>query len=225
MTEQKQEQLQITAAELDSVKNPLQKGPSLEFTGEELDRVIRGSSPAPHGGRTYPSRGIFAAADREAKTKVQQREKRFIFGNYGDRISYSSMVRKNAVSSLQLIRPEAVRWQIKERYGGGQQLRVQFLWRGISYDLVVTDPFWCIYLSRHPYGFYTVRAKGAMAQSRLYFTVSLGEPLQGYCYKLVAGVLWVPPPPGGRLYYEDKFVVEPVPVILNNKNALETILK
>jgi len=66
---------------------------------------------------------------------------------------------------------------------GNPKRRVQakFTHRGIRYALWVTDPDF----ERE----YLARGDGEYSIGECYMTVSLGEPYEGHCYKLVAAVL------------------------------------
>ncbi len=65
---------------------------------------------------------------------------------------------------------------------GNQRRRVQarFTFKGISYDLRVTDPVF----ERQ----YLAGSNGEFPISECYLTVSLGEPYDGFCYKFVAAI-------------------------------------
>ena len=64
----------------------------------------------------------------------------------------------------------------------------------VTYDLAVTDIPYDDKLKGMPLGEYSSEQVGVNDEGALYFTVSLGEPLDnGYCFKLVAAVLELPP--------------------------------
>jgi hypothetical protein len=65
------------------------------------------------------------------------------------------------------------------------KLRVRFSYNSTEYDLPVTDPIFISYM----------KAKGLdhiNAENNYYFTISLGEELEGWHYKLVAGIIVIP---------------------------------
>ena len=86
-------------------------------------------------------------------------------------------------SSLLFIRPQWARVVVEEGANLLQRLRAEFHFAGQEYRLPVTDPeVENRYLGK-PVGCYPLSDK------YLYFTVSIGEPYEGYCYKLVAGII------------------------------------
>lgn len=74
-----------------------------------------------------------------------------------------------------------------------RQLRVNFRLGNVPYDLAVTDIPFDDKLKGLALGEYSSEQFGIQDESALYFTISLGEPLDnGYCFKLVAAVLLLP---------------------------------
>ncbi|MGA2882882.1 MAG: hypothetical protein ABSG13_28365 [Bryobacteraceae bacterium] len=67
---------------------------------------------------------------------------------------------------------------------------------GQSYNLPITDPAWTSLilrkLSRLEGAAHPQEAIGISAASRVLLTVSLSEAFNGYCYKLVAGIVVIP---------------------------------
>ncbi|AGY60355.1 dual OB domain-containing protein [Gloeobacter kilaueensis] len=101
-----------------------------------------------------------------------------------------------AQSSLALVLPEQIFWYWKLTGKGKRQVRVRFRLAQARYDLAVTDPAWeerCSVIEE-PDTLYTNEDIGYCpdANSRLLFTVSLGQPYNGHYYKLVAAVFAVP---------------------------------
>ncbi len=109
-----------------------------------------------------------------------------LFGNSWDSVPENQDVEY----SLALVRVEDLRWRITTSYRGKRQTRALFTFGNVQYDLVVTD---CIIeqnLSSLDYGIHPIHsAPGFMPNQEVLLTISLGEPLEGYCYKLVAGVI------------------------------------
>ncbi|MDP2267689.1 MAG: helix-turn-helix domain-containing protein, partial [Deltaproteobacteria bacterium] len=86
-------------------------------------------------------------------------------------------------SSLYLIKPVNLVIIVSDDLDGRKKVRARFEFKGVSYLLAVTDPaIEKEYLYRD-IGEYPFTAKD------LYLTISLGEPFNDYCYKLVAGVI------------------------------------
>lgn len=114
-----------------------------------------------------------------------------LFRNDTDRIHIRSLQERPAESSLTLIIPGKVEWEITEAVTGKRQTRCHFSLRDRTYDLVVTDPAWEGKLSRLKPGNYGSVSIGYSRDEKFLLTISLGEPFNdNYCYKLVA---WVKP--------------------------------
>jgi len=109
-----------------------------------------------------------------------------LFGNSWDRVHENEDVN----CSLAVVRVRDLRWRITTSYMGKRQTRSLFTFGNIQYDLVVTD---CIIeqnLGSLDYGSHPVKSEpGYTPYQEVLLTISLGEPLKGYCYKLVAGVI------------------------------------
>lgn len=116
-----------------------------------------------------------------------------LFGNRFDRVSYDLFFLQPSQASLTLVMPENLRWCITTNTSGRRQSRAIFSLRGISYNLVVTDPVWENLLSALPTGVHPATAANLenFDPNTVLLTISLGEPFEGYCYKLVAAVLQV----------------------------------
>ena len=72
-------------------------------------------------------------------------------------------------------------------------MRVSFALGSSTYDLAVTDIPYDDKLKELELGEYTSEQLGIQNENAIYFTISLGEPLDnGYCFKLVAAVLQLP---------------------------------
>jgi len=85
--------------------------------------------------------------------------------------------------SLYLIRPDGFTLIVSAALDGGKKVRARFTYHDASYLLSVTDPVIERAYLLEDHGEYTLTDKA------LYLTVSLGEPFDGYCYKLVAAVI------------------------------------
>jgi len=116
--------------------------------------------------------------------------------SYSDRFSSDDPLLKSRLShSLSIIRPQQLHWKVAPHPTYPNILRVQadFRFADDPYCLVVTDPLWETQCrrcgqGRHPH---SVVAGGKNAQALL--TISLAErPLNGFHYKLVAGVVILP---------------------------------
>ena len=116
-----------------------------------------------------------------------------LFGNTLDRVAIQVFERTPATESLVLTKPESPRWTVRRTVTWKKQMRVKFLLGSVIYDLAVTDIPYDDKLKDMDLGEYSSEQLGIRNESSLYFTISLGEPLDnGWCYKLVAAVLQLP---------------------------------
>jgi hypothetical protein len=116
-----------------------------------------------------------------------------LFGNTSDRVAYQTFEKVPATESLVLIKPERPRWTARRTLTWKKQLRANFCLGSVPYDLAVTDIPYDGMLRELPLGEYSSEQLGIQKESEMYFTVSLGEPLDnGYCFKLAAAVLELP---------------------------------
>jgi ATP-dependent DNA helicase RecQ len=99
-----------------------------------------------------------------------------------DRIP-EAITREQIRTSLLLIRPEKAMIAVEEGPNLLKRLRARFYFAGEEYRLPITDPGVEDRYLGEPMGQYP------LATGDLYFTISIGEPYEGYCYKLVAGIV------------------------------------
>lgn len=115
-----------------------------------------------------------------------------LLGNTIDRVPAASFSGTSAPSSLALVIPENPYLRVTKDVNNRKQVRAIFEVSRTYYDLVVTDPVWERKLSNRPDGDYPLTAAGLKPDDRVLLTVSLGEPFNGYCYKLVAAIIVLP---------------------------------
>jgi len=115
-----------------------------------------------------------------------------IFGNSSDRVGVETFDTSPAVESLLLLKPINVRWAVGRSFTGGMQARVRFHHNSVRYNLPVTDIIFENKLKNLGLGEYNSGEIGIENEEALFFTISLGEPFNGSCYKLVAAVLELP---------------------------------
>jgi len=113
---------------------------------------------------------------------------------YGDRVYGRKIEGTPVEKSLELIHAENLWWWIREETGKRRNRAVFWLGRAgrVRYDLAVTDPKWLDMLNLLPVGIYPHALLSGGKPSRLYLTISLSEPYDGFHYKLVAGVVTLP---------------------------------
>jgi hypothetical protein len=115
-----------------------------------------------------------------------------LFGTAGDRVLVAQVRCLSPAYSLALVAPERVTLQKIQRPGGGPQLRAKFYWGEHEYDLAVTDPYCEARVRRLGYGKYPAGILGFAEDAHLYLTISLSEPLNDHCFKLVAAIFSLP---------------------------------
>ena len=115
-----------------------------------------------------------------------------LFGNAGRAVAYAQFCIRPARESLALVLPADIRWHTKfDTYRLCNMPRVSFRLGDIVYDLPLTDPAYAGPLQRRDAGQYTSADLGIPDGGTILFTISLGDPLDGVCYKLVAAVLLI----------------------------------
>lgn len=104
------------------------------------------------------------------------------FSGCNDRIPLDR-VENEVSSSLYFIEPASLSIIVESEYNDKRKVRTEFIFNEVLYRLAITDPDIEIkYLNRND-GTYRVN------KPQVYLCVSLGEPYNGYCYKLVAGII------------------------------------
>jgi len=109
--------------------------------------------------------------------------------NQLDHVDHSALTTNPASASLALIEPSSLKWNITTTFTGKRQTRCRFNLSGAAYDLAVTDMHVEKQLSSLSLGIHSRQAAAIDPKARVLLTISLGEPLNGICYKLVAAVI------------------------------------
>ena len=112
-----------------------------------------------------------------------------LLGGQNDRIPFASFPKAADQASLALVMPQQLEWRLTTSPRRNRQTRAMFTLSGVHYDLSVTDPIIEQRLSALPLGHHPITAAGFEADERILLTISLGEPFQDQCYKLVAAVI------------------------------------
>jgi hypothetical protein len=99
-------------------------------------------------------------------------------------IVFEEIVKERVRSSLLLIKPDKASITVEEGPNLLKRIRSRFHFAGEGYWMPVTDPVIENRYFGEEIGQYPINKKD------VYFTVSIGEPYEGYCYKLVAGVIF-----------------------------------
>ena len=116
-----------------------------------------------------------------------------LFGNTGRSVPYAQFRGRPARESLVLVQPVGIRWHTEfNTYELRNMPRVFFQLGDVPYDLPLTDPTYAGPLQRRAEGDYRSSDLGIPEDGAILFTISLGEPIEGICYKLVAAVVTVP---------------------------------
>ncbi|MGA2594139.1 MAG: hypothetical protein ABSH32_29915 [Bryobacteraceae bacterium] len=115
-----------------------------------------------------------------------------LFGNAGRSVPVAQFRSRAARESLALVQPTDIRWRTEfSMYQLRNVARVLFRLGDVPYDLPLTDPAYAGPLLRRAEGDYRSPDLGIPEDATVLLTISLGEPLDGLCYKLVAAVLVV----------------------------------
>ncbi|MBD2249463.1 hypothetical protein [Nostoc sp. FACHB-888] len=123
-----------------------------------------------------------------------------LFGSSGGHIYYNDLKQSVAHSSLALIYPRKLSWQITS-YENKKKFKAHFLLNKTFYSLPITDPIWKSKLEQLDNGTYSCQEVIDKLQidnfdiNKFILTISLGEPFtppgenKQFCYKLVAAVI------------------------------------
>jgi len=114
-----------------------------------------------------------------------------IFGDLKDRISCDCVSNVSYGTSLSLVAPENLYLESTENQKGNPQARAIFYKGNQLYNLAITDPEWKLIITRQRKGKYPIAFFGISSEHNIFLTVSLGEPFNGYCYKLVAAIFFM----------------------------------
>ena len=93
------------------------------------------------------------------------------------------MANERCESSLVLIQPRELYLVLSTGLTFKQKIRVEFVYNETTYNLALTDPFVEKTCAERAEGRYMIE------DNPIYLCISLGEPLSGFCYKLVAGII------------------------------------
>ena len=108
------------------------------------------------------------------------------YNGINDRIPVQD-ARNNITSSLVLFQPERpsiiVGTEGPEPNRAKRKVRALFIMNGHQYRLTVTDPIIEREYLKKSNGTYSLQSKN------VYMCISIGEPYEGYCYKLVAAII------------------------------------
>lgn len=116
-----------------------------------------------------------------------------LFGGAEHRVSERQFERRAARESLVLVQPGEIAWHLEpDPQDGRNPARVKFQLGHVEYDLPLTDPEFRRLLSGLSPGTHSTRELRIPQGRKLLLTISLTEPFNGFCYKLVAGVVVVP---------------------------------
>ena len=103
----------------------------------------------------------------------------------------AELARTRVTHSLVFIRPDDFAIHVRRGSNGLKQVRAGFAYNGEAYLLPVTDEIVENAFMPRDFGSYPI-------PGTIYACISLGEPYEGFCYKLVAGVMRVRNPRVGK---------------------------
>jgi hypothetical protein len=169
-----------------------------EATPLDVIRVgLRGHQPAPHQPENWVIDGSrWTLLTRPATANLAEVLRRALIAGpellsgTADRAAYVSFLKEPAQASLALIAPETLH-VYHQTFHGRHRVRGQFSLgdgsQAALYDLSITEPHWeDLVIHQGPR---TLR----QADRRFVVTISLGEPYQAECYKLIAAIIPLPP--------------------------------
>jgi hypothetical protein len=113
-------------------------------------------------------------------------ESPLLFENSGKSVSQAQFQQRPTKESLVLVEPNDIEWLHFDK------ARVRFRLKNFHYRLPLTDPSYVRPLKRLAAGSHRSLELGIPENRRILFTISLSEPLDDVCYKLVAAVVVVP---------------------------------
>jgi len=114
-----------------------------------------------------------------------------LLGNTAASVSLESFTANPAGASLALVAPSQIQWRVYPSENT-KRVRVHFNLGASPYGLPVTDPKYVDRLKQFPIGLHQSAEIGIPPAAKLLFTVSLSEPFNGACYKLVAAIVILP---------------------------------
>ena len=100
-----------------------------------------------------------------------------------DRIPYNEASKLNISLFLIYIQSMEINVNI-EQYSNKRKIRALFTYNNSRYNFSITDP--------KVESYFLKKIDGKYCLNNVYACISIGEPLEGYCYKLVAGVITNP---------------------------------
>jgi hypothetical protein len=134
-----------------------------------------------------------ASADRARMVSAAVSGGPLLLGSTGRSVPHAQFRDRPAPESLVLVQPAEIRWHTEfNTYQLCNMPRVSFRLGNVEYDLPLTDPAYAGPLQRRDEGDYSSSDLGIPEDRTVLFTVSLGDPLDGICYKLVAAVTHLP---------------------------------
>jgi hypothetical protein len=111
----------------------------------------------------------------------------------GGRVAAESLAGHPVAASLALIQPADVHWHnLPPLADGKKRPRAAFRLGNARYHLPLTDPAYAKTLAMLETGEHLARELWIPENPKLLFTISLSEPFEGVCYKLVAAVVVLP---------------------------------
>jgi hypothetical protein len=116
----------------------------------------------------------------------------FLLGSPGGRVAVETFADRPAGHSLALVEPSDIRWHNWALGDDKPRPRVAFRLGNARYNLPLTDPAYAKTLNMLGPGDHPGRDLWIPEGRKLLFTVSLSEPYDGICYKLVAAVVVLP---------------------------------
>lgn len=114
----------------------------------------------------------------------------YLFNDFDKKIKYSYLLDNPTSASLILVKPENLNFKVIQLVDSWK-LKASFTLQNCPYCLSVTDPIFKQKIQHLPDGNYPIHSLSLpdFNPDCVFFTISLSEPYEEYCYKLVAAVI------------------------------------
>lgn len=140
----------------------------------------------------FPADFVRRATEREAVALLDANLHTHepLFGNQSDRVPQATLDDRPASYSLAVIQPHDVTIHVRPNYHGNKRGHAAFNFGHYEQSAIsITDPAWQSRCRDLNFGQHTLADLGIIEEtSRVLFIVSLTEPFQAHCYKVVAGI-------------------------------------
>lgn len=139
----------------------------------QKENVILGEDPYLSKKGIFPRKNLFSLIDN--------RNCNLIFGNRGKAVPEEKAMNMNRSLTFLMINNFEIYEQPRYNGGIGTQKRLIFKYQDNKYDLSITDPYFIQSYEKNKFLFDDI--------DKLYITISLGAAYEGWCSKIIAGII------------------------------------